>query len=267
VQIQEGLVAQDPRSTIWQGDLSRSDTRTGDALIAIGDLDGALARYQRGLEIRKRLLAINPAMAPYRRSLAWSWTKIATLHARRGDGARALAAHEQALALRDALVQEAPEQRGYRSELAASEAAVGQRIATSDPARSARLLGDAIARARALVAVDPAYNDYQETLAVSLYADASAARARHDSARRAAALTEALAQAKIGLAHAPHNVRWSELIGEIDTALAELAGDRGDRAGAATARRAACDALEPLARSGRLSAGRQPLLTQCQARR
>jgi serine/threonine protein kinase/tetratricopeptide (TPR) repeat protein len=267
IEVQRALIGRDPRSAIWLGDLSRSYTRAGDAELALGELDRGIARYQAGLDIRKELVAKNPASAPYRRSLAWTYAKLARAHAMRGEPARAIEAHEQALALRTALVAEAPDQREYRSELSLTEGALGALVAPGDPRRSRQLLDAAIARARALVTADPADNDYKETLCTSLIAEADAARAVGDTPRRGAALSEALSQAQSAIAHAPHNVRWSGLLAEIHGGLAEIAAGRRDAPAAAAAWQAVRDALEPLARAGRLSADRQPLLQRARAAR
>ena len=265
IDIQNGLIARDAKSTIWLGDLSRSYTRAGDAELALGQLDRGIAQYQLGLDIRKGLVAKNPASAPYRRSLGWSLSKLAAGFTARGDNARAIEALEQVLVLRTALVAEAPAQGEYRAELALTEAALAPLI--GDGARSKQLIDDAIARARALVTADPVNNDYRETLCVSLAAQANAARAAHDAARRAAALADALDQARAAFERSPRNVRWPGLIAEIQTGVAEIAAGRGDAAAAAAAWQAVRDALEPLARGGRLSATRQPLLARALAGR
>jgi serine/threonine protein kinase len=267
IEVQRALIGRDPRSAIWLGDVSRSYTRAGDVELALGELDHGVAHYQLGLDVRKELVAKNPASAPYRRSLGWSYAKLARGHTLRGEAARAIDAHEQALGLRTALVAESPDQREYRSELALTEAALGPLVAPADPRRSRQLLDDAIARGRALVAADPADNDYKETLCTSLLAEADAARAAGDAARRAAALGEALSQARSAIAHAPHNVRWSGLLAEIHAGLAEIAAAHGDAPGAAAAWQVVRDALDPLARAGRLSADRQPLLQRARAAR
>ena len=263
---QQSLVARDPRSTVWLGDLSRSHTRAGDAQLYLGELDRSIAEYQRALDIRRGLLAQDPKSAPYRRSMAWSFTKLASAYAYKADLPHAIDAHEQALAIRSALVAEAPGQRAYRNELGSTEAALGKLIAAGDPARSKQLIDAAIARGRALVQADPINNDFKETLTQTLLAEADVARAAHDARRATAALTEALSQARGGADHAPHNVHWAGMLAEIHAGFAELAGARGDGSAAAAAWQAVRDVLEPLARAGRLSAQRKPLLDRARGR-
>ncbi|HEY0479846.1 MAG TPA: serine/threonine-protein kinase [Kofleriaceae bacterium] len=267
IETQNQLVARDPKSTTWQGDLSRSYTRAGDAELYLGELDRSIAQYQRALDIRRALLAKDPRSAPYRRSIGWSLTKLAGAYSTKNDPAHAIAAHEQALAVRTALVSESPGQGGYRNELAATEAALGKLIAAADPARGKQLIDASLARARALVSADPINSEFKETLTLSLLAQADVAAATHDAQRRAAALAEALTQARSGAEHAPYNVHWAGLLAEIHAGLAELAAARGDAAAAAAAWQAVRDQLEPLARAGRLAAQRKPLLDRARAAR
>jgi hypothetical protein len=57
------------------------------------------------------------------------------------------------------------------------------------------------------------------------------------------------------------------LLAEIHAGLAEVAAAAVTRRGAAAARQAVRDALEPLARDGRLAADRQPLLQRARPTR
>src|SRR4051812_47929180 len=65
-----------PRSsTTHQRDLSVSLDRTGDVLRAQGGLGGALARYEEGLAIRRRLAGADPSHAERQRDLSVSLDK------------------------------------------------------------------------------------------------------------------------------------------------------------------------------------------------
>jgi serine/threonine protein kinase/tetratricopeptide (TPR) repeat protein len=264
---QQDLVARDPQSTTWQGDLSRSYTRAGDAQLDLGDDDRGLEQYRLALDIRRELVAKDPRSAPFRRSVAWSHTKLANAYTLKNDGARAIAAHEEALALRRQLVDESPHQGAFRNELASTETALGKLLAVSDPKRSAQLIGDGLARSRALVASDPLNNESRETFTQGLLAEADAARLTGDPTTRERALSEALAIARDAVDRAHHNVHWVGFLAEIHAGLAELATSRGDRRGAAAAWRAAREALEPLASAGRLTMQRKLLLDRARAGR
>ncbi|HET9623819.1 MAG TPA: serine/threonine-protein kinase [Kofleriaceae bacterium] len=267
VTTQRALVEQDPESTTWQGDLSRSYTRAGDAALYLGDYDAGIARYQLALATRHNLVAKDPRSAPFRRSVAWSHAKLAKAYTFKADAAHAIEAHEAALAIRRVLVDESPGQGGFRNELASTEAALGKLLAASDGKRSKALIDDALARSRALVTADPINHEYKETLVQGLLAQADAARVANDAATRGRALAEALSVAHDVVDRPAHNVHWPGLLAEVQVGLAELATARGDRAAAALAWRAARDALEPLAATGRLSAQRKPLLDRARAAR
>ncbi len=264
---QKDLVDRDPQSTTWQGDLSRSYTRAGDAEVDLGEIDRGIAQYELALEIRRQLVAKDPKSAPFRRSVAWSHTKLANAFAAKADVPHAIAAHEQALALRQKLVEESPNQDGFRNELASTEAALGKLLAVANPTRSTQLIESGLARSRALVAGDPINNESKETLAQGLIAAADAARATNNAKTREAALAEALAVARDGAEHAPHNVRWPGFLAEIHAGLAELAIARGDHPAAAAEWRAARDLLEPQAKINRLAARHRVLLERARAGR
>ena len=264
---QRELVEQDPESTTWQGDLSRAYTRAGDAALYLGDSGAALAKYQLALDIRRALVDKDPKSAPFRRQVAWSHAKLANAYLVKADLAHALEADEAALVIRRALVDESPGQGGFRNELAATEAALGKRVAASDAKRSKALIDDALTLSRALVAADPLNRENKETLVQSLLAQADAARIANDPATRGRALAEALSVAHDVIDRGAHNVHWPGLLAEVQAAIAELATARGDHAAAAVAWKAARDALEPLAATGRLSAQRKPLLDRARAAR
>ena len=59
----EHLRALQPETLEWQRDLSVSYDKVGDVKSSQGDLPGALASYQAGLEIRRKLSAADPSRA------------------------------------------------------------------------------------------------------------------------------------------------------------------------------------------------------------
>ncbi|HUJ58133.1 MAG TPA: protein kinase [Kofleriaceae bacterium] len=267
IALQQELSRRDPKSTRHRVELSRSYTRAGDAQLALGDTDEALRSYKLALDLRRDLLGQDAASVPFRRSLAWSFVKLAGAYAQQHDLAAALDAHEQALAIRHKLVDEAPSQGGFKDELAASEVELGRLLVPRDARRSAQLIDDGVARARALVAGDPINGDWKQTLIKGLLARADAAAAAHDARTRTAALTEAQTIASAAGELAPRSALWPGFLGEIDVGLAEEATARGDRPAAAAAWKAARAALEPLAATRRLAVQRLPWLDRARARR
>ncbi|MGN6103897.1 MAG: protein kinase domain-containing protein [Kofleriaceae bacterium] len=257
---QQELVARDPKNSTWSIDLSQSFTRAGDGYIYAGARDRGLDYFERALAIRERLARRDPNSAPYRRSVAWAHTKLAGAHVLAGELDRAIAAHERARELRARLVAESPAQVGFTNELASTEVSLGKLIAARDAARAASLIDSGLNRARTLVGADALSNEWKRTLVQGLVSRAELARVRGDLATRRAALDEALAVATEAAGRAPQNVHWAGWAAEVQAARAELAGATGDPAGAAAARRAIRDALEPLAKAGRLPAPRKALL-------
>ncbi|MBX3158626.1 MAG: serine/threonine protein kinase [Deltaproteobacteria bacterium] len=258
IEAQLDLVARDPKAASWQIDLSRSYTRAGDGHVYLGSPDDGIAKYQLALEIRKKLVARDPRSAPYRRSKAWSHAKLGNAHLHKGELAKAIEEHEVALALRVQLVADAPNQSGFKNELASSEIALGKLLAAKDPPRSAQLIAQGLARARALSAGDAINLEWKETVVQGLLATPA-----RDVAARRTALAEALAIATKASASSS-SAQWPGFLAEIHIGLAEIAPDPG---AAAASWRAAREALEPLAKANRLSWTRKSLLERARAGR
>jgi tetratricopeptide (TPR) repeat protein len=86
-------------------DVSISLERVADIEEARGDLDGALARYKEGLEIRRALMA-EFGTPNCRLNLSVSLEKVASIEQARGDLDGALARYEEGLEIRRALMAE-----------------------------------------------------------------------------------------------------------------------------------------------------------------
>ncbi len=84
----------------------------------VGDARGALASYERALEIRKRLAEVRPDDTAVQRLLADSHMRVGDMRKELGDARGALDAYEEALALHRALVREAPGDLHVRRDLA-----------------------------------------------------------------------------------------------------------------------------------------------------
>jgi tetratricopeptide (TPR) repeat protein len=264
IEAQLDLVARDPKAASWQIDLSRSYTRAGDGHIYMGSPDDGIAKYQLALDIRKKLVERDPKSAPYRRSTAWSHAKLGNAYIHKADLPKAIEEHELALALRVQLVADAPNQSGFKNELASSEITLGKLLAARDPARSAQLIAQGLGRARALSAGDAINHEWKETVVQGLLAASDAAAATtKDAAVRRTALTEALGIATQAAAKSS-SAQWPGFLAEIHAGLAEIATAPAE---AAASWRAVRDALEPLAKEGRLAWGRKALLERARAGR
>jgi tetratricopeptide (TPR) repeat protein len=83
----------------FQRDLSVARNRIGAALLAQGDLQGAIDEHRASLAIVERLTATNPNNIEFQRDLAWCNARIAELLRAQGRVADALASERVALAI------------------------------------------------------------------------------------------------------------------------------------------------------------------------
>jgi hypothetical protein len=123
--IAEDLAQRDPANTQWQRDLSLSQDRIGDVLVAQGDGPGALAAYQAGLVIAEDLAQRDPANTQWQRDLSLSQDRIGDVLVRQGDGPGALAAYQAGLAIREGLAQRDPANTQWQVDVAVSCAKLG----------------------------------------------------------------------------------------------------------------------------------------------
>jgi hypothetical protein len=77
--IREHLAKRDPANTGWQRDLSVSNVKIGDVLVAQGDGLGALAAYQAALVIAEGLAKRDPAKTQWQIDVAVSCAKLGSL--------------------------------------------------------------------------------------------------------------------------------------------------------------------------------------------
>src|SRR4051812_50209813 len=91
-------------------DVSVAFNRTGDVLLAQGDLAGALARYEEGLEIKRSLAGADPGHAARQRDVLVSLAKTGEVLLLQGDLPSAVGADEEGMAVRGRLATAAPGQ-------------------------------------------------------------------------------------------------------------------------------------------------------------
>jgi tetratricopeptide (TPR) repeat protein len=97
----------------------------GDVLRAQGRLPEAMAAYQQGLTIAKRLADRDPSKAGWQRDLAASYGKIGDVLRAQGRVPEALAAYQQGLAITKHLVDQDPSKADWKQDLAADYDRVG----------------------------------------------------------------------------------------------------------------------------------------------
>ena len=113
--VRERLLAANPESGEAARDVSVSLNKLADFLAnrgLAGDADKALSYYQRGLDVRERLLAANPESAQAARDVSISLEKMADFLAKRGlagDADKALSYYQRGLDVRERLLAANPE--------------------------------------------------------------------------------------------------------------------------------------------------------------
>jgi tetratricopeptide (TPR) repeat protein len=90
---------------LWQRDLSVSDDKIGDVLVAQGNLPEALKSFRDGLAIRDRLAKTDPGNAGWQRDLSVSDNNVGDVLKAQGNLPEALKSFRDALAIRDRLAK------------------------------------------------------------------------------------------------------------------------------------------------------------------
>jgi hypothetical protein len=88
----------DNRNAGFQRDLSVARNRIGLALLAQGDLQGAIDEHRASRTIMERLTVANPNNTEFQRDLAWCDARIAAVLKAQGHVADALASERTAFA-------------------------------------------------------------------------------------------------------------------------------------------------------------------------
>jgi tetratricopeptide (TPR) repeat protein len=111
------LASRDPTDIDWQGDLSVIQERIGYVLQARGNLEGALAAYRAGLEIREALASCDPADTEWQGDLSVIRERIGDVLLAQGDVEGALAAYRAGVEIREALVRRDPTDTEWQRDL------------------------------------------------------------------------------------------------------------------------------------------------------
>lgn len=135
LEIAERLIAGDPASTQFRGDLWLSYNKIGQMQELNGDSAGALANYQKALPLAEAVVAADPEDANMQRKLSTSHELIGNLLLKTRDLAGALNSHQRALELREKLSATDPTNADFGSDLAltCSELGAVQAAMASEP--------------------------------------------------------------------------------------------------------------------------------------
>jgi len=150
-------------------DVSVTLTRTGDVLLAHGDLAGALARYEEGLEIARRLASADPSHAERQRDLSVNLNKTGVVLRAQGDLAGALTRFEEGLAIRRRLANaDSSDARCQRDLLSSFVRTGGVLFAQDDLAGALARFEEGLEIARRLASAEPSLVERQRDVSVSL---------------------------------------------------------------------------------------------------
>ena len=189
------------RHTRDERDLSVSQNRIGDVLVAQGDRDGALKAYQAALASRETLARRDPVNTQWQSDLSISHNKIGDVLMAQGDRDGALKAYQAGLAIRETLARRDPANTEWQRDLSFSHNRVGDVLLVQgdrDGALKAYQAGLAIRET--LARRDPTNTEWQRGLSVShdRIGDVLVAQGDRDGALKAyqagLAIREALAR-------------------------------------------------------------------------
>lgn len=120
--------AADPSNADWQRDLSVSQGRLGNVLLAQRDLVGALGAFRKSLTRIEKLAATDPSNAGWQRDLWASHSKVGDVLLAQGDLVEALGAFRKSLALSEKLVTVDPCNAGWQRDLWVSYLKIAQTV-------------------------------------------------------------------------------------------------------------------------------------------
>jgi tetratricopeptide (TPR) repeat protein len=229
------LVAKEPGNATWRSDLNNSLAKIGDALLAQGDLVGALATYRECLAIMRDLVDKDPANVGWRSDLSTSLFKVGLVLVSEGDLTGALAAYREALDIARDVAAKDPSDTGRRY-LASGLTRLGDALVTAgDLAGALAAYRESLAIMRDVAAKDPDNTQSRRDVFVSLVKVGGVLLAQGDLAGALASYREGLAIARDLAAKDPGNTDWRR---DVSVSLASVGGvleDQGDLAGALAA--------------------------------
>ncbi|MGV8838917.1 MAG: nSTAND1 domain-containing NTPase [Bauldia sp.] len=184
------LSATQPSNAAWLLDTATTLSKVGSARLA-SDVDGALAAFEEGVAISRRLVGFDDANADYHRSLALALNRAGDARFTAGAFAEALALFEEAVSVTRGLLTRDPENRTWREDLAASlDRSAGARGLAGDAPGAIAEFEEAYAIAAALAAEVPDDFDKRSNLVIALYKLGLWASGE----RQAAAIAEGIAE-------------------------------------------------------------------------
>ena len=225
-------------------------TETVEALLAIGDTQGALAAAEQARQIMADLVADSPTGTGWQDLLWVSQMKIGDVLRARGDLGSALASYRESLDVIDRLAKSNPSNADWQHDLSVSYEKIGYvQQAQGDLAGALRSFRDSLAIRERLARSDPRNAVWQRELSVSYDTSGNVQQAQGDLADALVAYRDSLAIRERLAKSNPRHAGWQL---ELSISYEEI-GDgqkaQGDLAGALKSHRDSLAIRERLARS------------------
>jgi tetratricopeptide (TPR) repeat protein len=229
-------------------DVAASHDRIGDILQAQGDLAGALAAYQRSMDIRARLAASDPSNTGWQRDLSVSHNKIGDILQAQGNLAGALAAYQRSMDIAERLAASDPSNTEWQRDLSVSHEKIGEILQAQGNLAGALAAYQRSMDIRArLAASDPSNTGWQRDLSVSHERIGEILQAQGDLAGALAAYQRSMdIRARLG-ASDPSNTEWQRDLSISHNKIGDILQAQGNLAGALAAYQRGMDIAERLA--------------------
>jgi tetratricopeptide (TPR) repeat protein len=242
----------------WRRELSVSQEKVGNVLVAQGELTGALAAYREDLAITETLAGRDPGNTQWQRDLSVSNNKVGDVLAAQGDLPGALAAYRKGLAITETLAGRDPGNTQWQRDLSVSNGKVGNvLVAQGDLTGVLAAYRKSLGIRETLAAHDPGNTQWQLDLSISHNKVGDVLVAQGDLPGALAAYRKALAITETLAGRDPGNTQWQRDLSVSHEKVGDVLVAQGDLPGALAAYRKDLAITETLA-------GRDPGNTQWQ---
>ncbi|HQX55721.1 MAG TPA: serine/threonine-protein kinase, partial [Pyrinomonadaceae bacterium] len=169
----DNLAAESSGDTSLRGELASAYDKIGDIqgnpfFANLGDMDGALASYNKSLAIREDLLAGNPENKNLKFNLSLSLGSVGDLLWAKGEYPNALEKYRRALMMAESVANEEPPNAPNKYALAHRHYSIGQTLRKmGDSAGALDSFGRALEINKELLAAEPGNTDYRHAVAVA----------------------------------------------------------------------------------------------------
>ena len=207
----------------WARERAVSFGRQGDVLSDQGDLAGALAAYQEGMAVIRRLAEADPSNAVWQRDLSVSHNRVGDVLRSQGNLAGAVAAYRESLALIRPLAESDPSDSVWQRDLSISHNKIGDVLRDQDDLVGAlAAYRESMALRRRLAESDPFSAVWQRDLSVSHEKIGDVLRDQGDLTGALAAFHESLTLRRRLSEADPSHALWQRDLSVSFTRVADL---------------------------------------------